>query len=205
MGAPGVVASAVAAVPITPGSDTRGSRMLKPILDRRSVRRYTAEAVTETAVEQMLEAARLAPSSNNTQPWRFIVVRSEQQRRTLAEICHRQDWMLEAPVHVVCLADIHSRIPGYAGPPLEETSPLPELKKVIRDVAIAVEHLVLEAANLGLGTCWIAWFTQKEIRAALGIPGDQYVVAVVTVGHPGEHPAAKPRRPLSDLVRPERW
>ncbi len=179
--------------------------MLKPILDRRSIRKYTSEPVSDAAVRQILQAARLAPSSNNSQPWHFIVVRSEERRRAIAEVSHRQAWMVEAPVHVVCVGDIGCRIPDYQGPPLDEDSPLPELKKVILDVAIAVEHLALEATSLGLGTCWVAWFTQREIRPVLGIPEDKYVVAVVTVGHPAEGPAPRARRPLDEVVREERW
>jgi nitroreductase len=72
-------------------------------------------------------------------------------------------------------------------------------------VAIAVEHLVLEATSLGLGTCWVAWFTQQEIRPVLGVPEDKYVVAVVTVGHPAESPAPRARRPLGGMVRAEHW
>jgi len=179
--------------------------MLKPIVDRRSVRKYTNEPVPQATVEQILEAARLAPSSNNTQPWRFIVVRSPEQRRLIAGTSHGQEWMNTAPVHIVCLGDIRCRIPDYAGPPLDESSALPELKKVIRDVAIAVEHMVLEATSLGLGTCWVAWFTQPGIRAALGIPGDQYVVAILTVGHAAEAPDARARRAMAEIVHTERW
>jgi len=179
--------------------------MLKPILDRRSIRKYTAEHVSDAAVEQIIEAARLAPSGSNTQPWQFIVVRSEERRRLIAEVSHRQTWMVEAPVHVVCVGDIGCRIPDYEGPSLDEASDLPDLKQVIRDMAIAVEHLVLEATSQGLGTCWVAWFTQADIRPVLGIPGDKYVLAVVTVGHPAESPAPRSRRTLSEMVRLERW
>ena len=144
--------------------------MLKPILDRRSIRRYTDEPVSDAEIGQILEAARLAPSGSNTQPWRFTVVRDAKTRAAIAEVSHRQKWMNTAPVHVVCVADIRCRIPGYDGPPLDDDSPLEELKKAIRDASIAIEHLVLEATELGLGTCWVAWFTQPEIRAALDVP-----------------------------------
>ncbi len=177
--------------------------MLKSILDRRSIRRYTDEPVSDAEIGQILEAARLAPSGSNTQPWRFTVVRDAARRAAVARVSHRQKWMNTAPVHVVCVADIRCRIPGYAGPPLDDDSPLPELKKAIRDASIAIEHLVLEATELGLGTCWVAWFTQPEIRALLDVPPYEYVVAVVTVGHPAEHPAARQRLPVSAIVRTE--
>jgi nitroreductase len=179
--------------------------VLRSIADRRSIRKYTAKPVTDAAVESLIEAARLAPSGSNTQPWHFIVVRSEGQRRAIAEVCGRQGWMVSAPVHVVCVGDIACRLKDYAGPPLEEDSSLPELKRVIRDMAIAVEHLVLEATAQGLGTCWVGLFTQGEIRPVLGIPDDKYVLAVIAVGHPAESPSPRPRRSRDDMVRFERW
>jgi len=179
--------------------------LLGPIVDRRSIRKYTVEPVSDSAVDQLMEAARLAPSGSNTQPWHFIVVRSEERRRALAEVCHRQGWMVAAPVHIVCVGDIGSRLPDYAGPPLDEASGVPELKQVIRDVAIAVEHVVLEATNQGLGTCWVAWFIQEEIRPVLGIPDDKYVLAVVTVGHSAEDPRPRRRRALDEIVHSELW
>ena len=149
--------------------------MLKPILERRSIRRYTDEAVSDAEVEQILEAARLAPSGSNTQPWRFTVVRDAAKRAAIAQASHRQEWMNTAPVHVVCVADIRCRIPGYAGPPLDDENPLPELKKIIRDTSIAVEHLVLEATELGLGTCWltIAVVCGEDLKKHLGLADDR--------------------------------
>jgi nitroreductase len=179
--------------------------VLRSIVDRHSIRRYTAEPVTDAVVESLIEAARLAPSGSNTQPWHFIVVRSEKQRRAIAEVCGRQGWMVAAPVHVVCVGDIGCRVKDYAGPPLEEDSSLPELKRVIRDTAIAAEHLVLEATAQGLGTCWVGLFAQEEIRPVLGIPDDKYVLAVIAVGYPAESPSPRPRRPRDDMVRSERW
>ncbi len=88
---------------------------------------------------------------------------------------------------------------------LTEESPEEELKQVIRDTAIAVENLLLEAHHLGLGACWVAWYRQTEIRAVLAIPADKYVCGIVTVGYPAETPAPHPRKPLESLVRYEMW
>ena len=79
------------------------------------------------------------------------------------------------------------------------------MKLVLRDTAIATEHIALKAAELGLGTCWTGYFAQKDIREILGIPQDKYVVAVLTVGYPAEEPAYKARRPVEDLLMRERW
>jgi nitroreductase len=88
---------------------------------------------------------------------------------------------------------------------LDETSPHWELKRAIRDTAIAVENILLEADAQGLGTCWVGFFVQSEIRPVLGIPDDKFVLAVIPIGHPAEQPAARPRKPLSDIVRYENW
>lgn len=113
--------------------------------------------------------------------------------------------MLTAPVFIVCLADIRCRISEGVEVFLTEESPEEELKQVIRDTAIAVENLLLEAHHLGLGACWVAWYRQTEIRAVLAIPADKYVCGIVTVGYPAETPAPHPRKPLESLVRYEMW
>jgi len=175
------------------------------IQNRRSIRKYTPEPVSDSQVEAVLAAARLAPSGSNTQPWRFIVIRSDSQRAAVAKVSHDQKWMLEAPVYIACVAAISARIADYDGVPLDEFSDLPELKQAIRDTSIAAEHLVLRATELGLGTCWVAWFKQDEIRPVLGVPDDNYVLAVITLGHPAQEPKARPRHALEDIVFQERW
>jgi nitroreductase len=113
--------------------------------------------------------------------------------------------MNSAPVFIACVGDITCRIPGYDGPPLDENTPAWPLKQMLRDMGIGIEHLVLEAENQGLGTCWVAWFTQNEIRPVLGVPDHAFVAAVVTIGHPTTRPAARSRRAMEDIVHFERW
>jgi nitroreductase len=180
--------------------------VIEAIASRRSIRAYTDEPVSEEALAQILKAARIAPSGNNTQPWHFIVIRSPEQRAAVAKVSHDQQWMNQAPVFVACVGDITCRIPGYDGPPIDEHTPTWELKQTIRDMGIATEHLVLEAENQGLATCWVAWFTQDEIRPVLGVPDHAFVVAVVTIGHAAKRPdAPHRRRELSAIVHDERW
>ncbi|MEN1760487.1 nitroreductase family protein [Anoxynatronum sibiricum] len=179
--------------------------MLTSIETRRSIRKYEDRPVEDEKTTAILESARWAPSGNNTQPWHFIVIQSQEMREKVAAVSHQQKWMLTAPVHIACVADLSSRITGHPEVVLTEVSSQHELKQVIRDTAIAAEHLVLEAENQGLGTCWVAWFTQEEIRPVLGIPDDKYVVAVITVGYPAHAPAPTPRKKLSDIVRWETW
>lgn len=178
--------------------------MIKEIEARRSIRKYAAKPVEDEKLNELLESARLAPSGSNTQPWHFIVIKSESTRQKLAEVSHNQKWMLSAPVFIVCVGDVRTRIDDkdiY----VDENSPEEEVKQTIRDTAIAVEHIMLDADNLGLGTCWVGWFRQKDIRPVLNIPSDKYVVGVITVGYPDEAPAPRPRNKSEDIVHYEKW
>ncbi|HDK7139770.1 TPA: nitroreductase family protein [Clostridium botulinum] len=179
--------------------------MLEEMKSRRSIRKYMNKPVEDEKIIQLIESARLAPSGSNTQPWHFIVVKSDITRGRLAKVSHNQEWMMAAPVFIVCVADIRSRIKGDVELSLNESSPQQELKQIIRDTSIAIEHLVLSAENLGLGTCWVAWFTQEEIRPILNIPSDKYVVSIITIGYPNESPKARPRKKLQDIIHYEQW
>lgn len=181
------------------------STVLEPIRTRRSVRKYSPTPVEEAKVQAMLESARLAPSGSNTQPWHFIVVRSKDRREQVVRACNRQAWMLSAPMLIVCVADSASRLGESSGVVLKEDSPQRALKSIIRDTAIAIEHMVLQAESVGLSTCWVAYFDQDEIRPVLSIPSDKYVVAVLVVGYGDQEPAARPRKPLGDMVHFETW
>jgi len=150
--------------------------MIKEIIMRRSIRKYIDKPVEDEKIVKLIESARLAPSGSNTQPWNFIIVKSELTKRKLAVVSHNQQWMLTAPVFIVCIADIRCRIPEDVNISVDETSPEEEVKQIIRDTAISIGYILLEAENLGLGTCWEAWFIQEEIRPILNIPCDKYVV-----------------------------
>jgi len=153
----------------------------------------------------LLDAARLAPSGNNTQPWNFIIVRSNATKSKIALVDHNQTWMIQAPVHIVCVADIGVRIQNSTEMSLQEESPMEELKQIIRDTAIAAEHIILSAESIGLSTCWTAWFKQNDIRLILDIPSDKYVVCVITVGYSEEAPKPRPRKDLESLLHFEKW
>lgn len=189
--------------------------ILEPIRKRRSVRAFQNTPIDQDLIDRMLESARLAPSGNNSQPWHFILITSKSGRLEIARACHNQIWMAQAPLLIACVADRGARSKvspgGEAGRgeggalPVREDSPDPLLKKVIRDTAIAVDHLVLQAESMGLGTCWIAWFKQDDLRPLLKIPADKYVVAVVCVGIAAGRPKPVPRKPRRDMVHYEAW
>ena len=179
--------------------------MNEQIKARRSTRKYTDKPVEDEKLVQILEAGILAPSGSNTQPWHYVVVKSEKMRQKIAEVSHNQKWMLFAPVFIVCVADIRSRINEGIDLCIDENSSQEEVKLIIRDTSISIEHMVLEATELGLGTCWVAWFTQDEIRPILNIPSDKYVVAVITIGYPNEAPEARPRKKIQEVLHYENW
>jgi len=157
----------------------------KVLEKRRSIRRYKDTPVPREKVLRMLEAARIAPSAGHRQPWHFIVVEDKETIKKLA----KQEWAAGAPLMIVGLAD-------------QEAS----LNWCSNDLGIALEHIVLEATNLGLGTCWMGQTGREEmIRGLLGIPEKFNVVAVVPVGVPDEEPAPKERKSLDDIVSWERY
>jgi nitroreductase len=160
--------------------------------------------VEEEKLELLLEAARLAPTGSNTQSGRFIVIREDEMRTQVAQVSHDQKWMTEAPLFIACVADVRARIPS-GELVLDEESADFELKQCIRDVSIQGEHIVLQAEELGLSSCWIGWYTQEEIRRVLDIPADKYVVAVLVLGYANEDPKARPRKRLDEIVHHEKW
>lgn len=178
--------------------------MIQEIESRRSVRSYSERAVDDKLIEALLESARLAPSGSNTQPWHFIVIQSQEMKEKVTAADHNQSWMLQAPVFIACVADIRCRI-KEGEIILDENSPLEELKQIIRDTSIAAEHIVLQAESLGLSTCWTGWYSQEDMRAALGVPSDKYVVCVITVGYSESAPKPTPRKSMKEILHYEKW
>ncbi len=163
------------------------------IQKRYSVRAYKPDPVEEDKLQQVLEAARLAPTAANRQPFQLIVIHTEGRGAELQRIYHRA-WFTEAPL-ILCACAIPDR--GWVrmdGKPYTDV-----------DVAIAMDHLILAATNLGLGTCWIAAFDPTAARDVLGLPDGVEPIVFTPLGYPADRPGGKKRKPLSDLVRYERW
>ncbi|WP_371372753.1 nitroreductase family protein [Sporomusa aerivorans] len=179
--------------------------MLKSIEMRRSIRKYKDEAVSDEDILRLIESARLAPSGSNTQPWHFIVVKDKFIKQRISEVSHNQKWMVTAPVFIVCIADIRSRIKEEIKFILDENSSEEEVKQIIRDTSIATEHILLTANSLGLGSCWVAWFTQNAIRPVLNIPSDKYVVGIITLGYADEQPKPRLRKRMEEILHYEQW
>lgn len=172
---------------------------------RRSIRKYQDRKIEDEKIAALIESARLAPSGNNTQPWQFILIDDKAVIRTVAEAAHNQQWICTAPLLIACVADMQVRIKESGNMHVQEDTPVFELKQIIRDTAIAAEHIVLEAVHEGLGTCWVCWFTENEMRPILGIPEDKFLVTILAVGYPDEAPAPRPRKKTEEIIHRNRW
>jgi nitroreductase len=167
--------------------------VIEVIRQRRSIRSYTDQPVEPEKLERLLDAARLAPSASNRQEWRFVVVTDADTRRKLAHAANDQEFVAQAPVVIAGCAEQHDHVmrcgqPSYA-----------------IDVAIAMDHITLQAVAEGLGTCWIGAFYEDKVREVLGIPDHVRVVELLTVGHPARPPRPLSRLPLDQIVRREKW
>lgn len=158
---------------------------------RRSIRRYKTIPVADGDIETVLEAARLAPSSSNSQCWQYVVVTDRSTKEKLAGPGRR--WISEAPVVIAACADpkAYSRKPGM---------------DYLVDIGISFEHLILAATDLGLGTCWIGAFDEEQAKEALGVPDEIRVVAFTPLGYPDERKEKVfARKPLRDICSYEKY
>jgi len=164
------------------------------IRTRKSVRLFLAQPVEQEKLDQVLGAARLAPSASNRQEWRFVVVREPETRKMLAGIADSQAHVWKAPVVIVACADTDEHIMkcGQLCYPI--------------DVAIALDHLSLAAVELGLGTCWVGAFDESKVRQLLDIPEKLRVVQLMALGYPVDPaPVEKKRLQLDKIVKYEHW
>ena len=174
--------------------------MMQEIKNRRSIRKYKDLQVSDMDLMKILEAGHLAPSGSNTQPWHFIVIKNEEIKKAISEIDHKQEWMLKAPIFIACVADIRCRIEFPEIMCCDEKCDSYELKQIIRDSAIAIGYMLLEAEHLGLGTCWTGWYVQEDMKRVLGLPDYMYVNGIITLGYADEFPNSRPRKSLEEIV-----
>lgn len=163
------------------------------IKERRSVRAYQDKPVPEEVLNRILEAARLAPSSNNRQPWKFVVVKDSKMRGKLVEAARNQSFVGEAPV-VIAAVGLDPEKVMRCGIPADPV-----------DVAIAIDHMTLAAVEEGLGTCWVGAFDQEKVREVLGIPASYNVIELLPLGYPADSPRAKERKSLDEIVGYEKF
>jgi nitroreductase len=160
---------------------------------RYSVRAYKPDPVEDDKLEQVLEAARLAPTAANRQAIQFIVIHTAGREAGLRRI-YEADWFVQPPL-VICACGIPAQ--NWVRKDGKNYNDV--------DVAIAMDHLILAATDAGLGTCWIAAFDATAARELLNLPDDVEPIAVTPLGYPADQPEPKTRKALSELVRYESW
>jgi nitroreductase len=158
---------------------------------RYSVRGYKPDPVDEDKLEQVLEAARWAPTAGNRQRFQLVVVHTEGREDEVRRIYDR-DWFVQPPI-VICACRF----------PMDPARGRKDYTDV--DIGIVVDHLILAATELGLGTCWIGAFDPVAAREVLGLPDDAEPVVCTPLGYPADAFRPKQRKALCELVRYEHW
>ena len=160
---------------------------------RYSCRAYKSNPVEGDKLQQVLEAAQLAPTACNLQPFQLIVIHTKDRKADLGRI-YSSSWFIQAPI-IICACGIPSKSwKRRDGKNYCEV-----------DVTIAMDHLIMAATNLGLGTCWIGAFNPDTAREILGLPDDVEPIAFTPLGYPVDQPKHKSRKSLEEIVRYEHW
>lgn len=165
---------------------------------RRSVRRYSSRLISREQISQCLEAARLAPSACNSQPWHFVViddpgVRDRIREKVFSGIYSMNQFAREAPVLVAVVSEKQKLLAAIGGQ-------VRDTRYALVDIGIACEHFVLKAQELGIGSCWIGWFDEKALKRELKIPGNKKIDILVALGYPAEDKVVpKNRKPLDQI------
>ena len=168
--------------------------VIEVIKKRYSCRAYKDMPVRDEDLNQILESARLAPSARNLQEWRFIVVKSKETRQKICEAAKGRAFIGQAPVIIACCAAKTDYVMTNGQP----AYPI--------DLAIAIDHMVLTAVELGLGTCWIGAFYQEKVKEFLSVPDNAEIVDLLLIGYPNDTPTAhKDRMSLEEIVMQEKW
>ncbi len=177
----------------------------------------------ERLFSPLLDAARLAPSGSNAQPWRFKIVRDQDTKLKLVQASHRQSFIADAPVVLVCCVDIEGFLNGTVSG-IQDLGKIGAIEgrivKILMDrsgqfktmdmeqlipritfnLAIAVEHIALRALDFGLGTCWIRLLDEAAIKGIFGWSDHISVVALLTIGYPDESPAPRKRLKIEEIL-----
>lgn len=180
--------------------------LLNLIKSRRSVRKFTTEPVEEEKQLYIMEAARLAPSWRNRQCWKFIVINQPDIIKKVVDHtgAYNRIWLGKAPVLIVACGD-----PAASGVGNDQTY-------FLVDVAIATEHLVLAATELGLGTCWVGAFDAVKIKPILNIQEHIQIVTILPLGYPHKKDSlagkmaktvvrSHKRKPMAEILCFNKW
>ncbi|MDR0953505.1 MAG: nitroreductase family protein [Elusimicrobiota bacterium] len=169
------------------------------IKNRRSIRKFKDTPVDRAVIEACVEAARLAPSACNAQAWHFNIFDEEAAKEAFCDavftgIYKPMIFFKKAPVIIAVSASIGGNLTTRLGQMVSGT------RFYLIDLGIACEHLVLKAQELGLGTCWIGWFSAKAAKKALKLPLGHQAEIIIALGYPDESPAPRPRKNLKEII-----
>jgi len=166
--------------------------VIEAIRKRYSCRAYQDRPIEQDKLDEVFKAARLAPSARNAQDWRFVVITDEQTKIKLAEAANNQRFLEKAgAIIVACSNDGHVMRCGQAIAPI--------------DVAIALEHICLQATDLGLATCWIGSFFPEKVRPILGIPEDTAIIELMALGYPADEGTQPDRKSIEKILCYDKW
>ena len=174
-------------------------KFLDLVKARQSVREYLSKEVEREKIERCLEAARLAPSANNSQPWSFIVVEDPRlkdavARNTFDKLISFNSFSLQAPVLILIISERPSFFSRIG-------SAIKDKQFSLIDIGITAEHFCLQATEEGLGTCMLGWFNEKGVKALLNISPSQRVELIITMGYPESNQIRPKKRKSIDQIR----
>lgn len=197
---------------------------LKFLTERRSVRKFKQEAVPDEIITKLLEAGRHAPSRANSQPWKFIVVTNEDNRKALSKAAYGQKLIANAPLSIVILGVVDPRksVPDRTSELVDAGAFGNEVKEFADHIlddwkynelkvdcamnsAIAAAQIMLAAEAFGLGCCWVKLCKDDDVLKSLNVPEGYYHTGILAIGYPDETPKHKPRLPLSKIVYYEKY
>ncbi|MBS7657286.1 nitroreductase family protein [Candidatus Bathyarchaeota archaeon] len=165
------------------------------VKNRRSIRSFTCDEILENEIKQLIDAARLAPSAGNVQPWNFIIVKNNETKHKLAKAALDQSFIEEAPVVIVVLADLNRSKLRYGNRGVN--------LYCIQDTAAATQNILLAAVALGLGACWVGAFQEDMVKIILKIPEDFKPVAIIPIGKPAGKVNMPQKRPIEEIIHYE--
>ncbi len=166
--------------------------VIEAIRKRYSCRAYQDRPIEKEKLDTILEAARLAPSAKNLQDWRFVAVTDEKKKHQLVVAANNQMFIANAGAILIACSNTKEKMRcGQSIGPI--------------DVAIALEHISLQATRLQLATCWIGSFYPDKVRPIVGIPEDIDIIELMAVGYPADSPKEPKREPMEKIVCYEKW
>ncbi|MBW6451494.1 MAG: nitroreductase family protein [DPANN group archaeon] len=167
------------------------------IKNNRSIRKYKDTIVSKDLIKNILESGRLAPSANNKQPWKYMIINDLETKTKLKENkIFKQEFVYKAPTLIICCAN--SKADSTKG--FNKIFDNPYDMRVICDLAISSQNIILRAKELGLGTCYIGWMNRTKIKKILNIPKKYIIPFIITLGYPDEEPNARPRKELNEII-----